>query len=128
MFANLDLSWKPSATSTEPPAGKAPALIRDDPYTHVIVVTDGWATLGTEEFEAQIRTARLTGDTDDPATVDFTVTTEQDVADLHIILSLTAAQTLDLPAAGFWDLQQVDGGTLLAGKVKVLDDITRIAP
>jgi hypothetical protein len=127
MYGLLDLVWKPSASSTEPPAGKAPALIRDDPYTHVIVVTDGWADLGTEDFEAQIRTARLTGDTDDPATVDFTVTTEQDGTDLQIILALTAAQTLDLPAAGFWDLQMVDGGTLLAGKVKVLDDVTRLS-
>jgi hypothetical protein len=127
MYGLLDLVWKPSASSTEPPAGKAPALIRDDPYTHVIVVTDGWADLGTEDFEAQIRTARLTGDTDDPATVDFTVTTEQDGADLNIILALTAAQTLELPAAGYWDLQMVDGGTLLAGKVKVLDDVTRLS-
>ncbi len=128
MFAILDLTWKPSASSTTPPAGKAPAIIRDDPYVHVIVVTDGWADLGGEDFEAQVRTARLPGDTDDPATVDFTVTKDQDVADLHIILSLTAAQTLGLPAAGFWDLQMVDGSTLLAGKVKVLDDVTRFVP
>jgi hypothetical protein len=127
MYGLLDLVWKPSASSTEPPAGKAPALVRDDPYTHVIVVTGGWADLGTETFEAQIRTARLTGDTVAPATVDFTVTTAQDGTDLRIILALTAAQTLDLPAAGYWDLQMVDGETLLAGKVKVLDDITRIA-
>ena len=128
MYAALDLVWKPSAASTSPPAGKGPALIRDDPYTHVFVVTDGWADLGAEEFEAQIRTARLTGDTAAAATVDFTVTTEQDGTDLRIILALTAAQTLDLPAAGFWDLQQVDGGTLVAGKVKVLDDVTRFQP
>jgi hypothetical protein len=127
MFASLDLVWKPSSTSTSPPAGKAPAIIRDDPYTHVFVVEDGWADLGSEDFEAQIRTARLTGDTDDPATVDFTVTTEQDGADLRIILALTAAQTLELPKEGFWDLQQIDGGTLVAGKVKVLDDVTRVA-
>lgn len=127
MFAILDLSWKPSVSQTEPPAGKGPALIRDDPYTHVFVVTDGWADLGGEEFEAQIRPARLGGATDDPATVDFTVTTEQDVDDLRIVLALTAAQTLELPTSGYWDLQMVDGQTLLAGKVKVLDDVTRVA-
>ena len=127
MYALLDLVWKPNATQTEPPAGRAPAIIRDDPYTHTFVVTGGWADLGGESFEAQIRTARLTGDTAAAATVDFTVTTEQDGTDLLIHLSLTAAQTLGLPAAGFWDLQQVDGGTLVAGKVKVLDDVTRLA-
>jgi hypothetical protein len=127
MFANLDLNWKPTADSTTPPAGRAPAIVRNDPYTHVVVVTGGWADLGGETFEAQIRTARLTGSTVAAATADFTVTTAQDVLDLHIILSLTAAQTTALPAAGFWDLQQVDGSTLLAGKVKVLDDVTRVA-
>lgn len=127
MYGLLDLTWQPSASQTEPPAGKAPALIRDDPYTHVIVVTGGWADLGAETFEAQIRTARLTGDTDAPATVAFTVTTEQAVADLRIILSLTAAQTLELPAEAYWDLQQVDGSTLLAGEVQVLNDVTRVA-
>ena len=128
MYGILDLTWKPSADQSSPPAGKAPAIIRDDPYTHVFVVTDGWADLGSEDFEAQIRTARLTGDTDAAATVDFTVTTEQDTTDLRIILALTAAQTLDLPSAGFWDCQMVDGPTLLAGKVKVLDDVTRVQP
>jgi hypothetical protein len=37
---------------------------------------------------------------------------------------------LALPAAGFWDCQVDNAGTittLLAGKVKVLDDVTREA-
>ncbi len=141
MFANLDLSWKPSTASTEPPAGKAPAIVRDDPYTHGIVVVAGWADLGSETFEAQFRTARLSGSTAAAATADFTVVNERGVydpdtevftetvdgADLRIVISLTRAQTVALPSSGFWDCQQVDGSTLLAGRVTVLDDVTRVS-
>lgn len=132
MYGILDLTWKPSSQSTSPPTGKAGAIVRNDPYTHRIVVTDGWADLGTEEFEAQIRLKRLTGADDPAATADFVVVTAQDGDDLWITLNLTAEQTTDLPNAlaqqgGYWDLQQVDGPTLLAGKVKVLDDVTRVA-
>jgi hypothetical protein len=147
MFGILDLTWKPSATSTSPPAGKAPAVIRNDPYTHGIVVAGGWATLGAENFDAQIRAARLTGATAGAALADFTVVNERGVyndavvpptftetvdgPDLRIVISLTAVLTTALPVQGtstwYWDVQQVDGSTLLAGKVKMLDDVTRVA-
>lgn len=142
MYGVLDLTWKPSSQSTSPPVGKAPAIVRNDPYTHLIVVTDGWADLGSEVFIAQLRLARLTGSTAADATADFTVnnlrgtvdedgifTEDIEGADLAIEITLTAAQTTALPAAfaGFWDLQQVDAETLLAGKAKVLDDVTRAA-
>ncbi len=129
MYAVLDLTWKPSVTVTEPPTGKASAIIRDDPYTHVFVVTDGYLDLGATpvlpEYVAQIRTARLTGETDDDPLADFTVEVEQDGDDFRITMSLTAEQTLELPSSGFWDMQQVDAGTILAGKIKVLDDVSR---
>lgn len=127
MFAILDLTWKPSVTSTSPPMGKAPALVRDDPYDHTFRVTDGWADLGGETFAAQLRPARLTGSTAADATADFDVETEQDGDDLLIHLHLDATATAALPSAMFWDCQQVDGSTLLAGKAKVLDDVTRAA-
>lgn len=146
MYGVLNLDWKPSADSLTPPAGRAPAIVRDDPYTHGIVVPGGWADLGSETFEAQLRLERLTGSTAGAATAAFTVVNERGVydsgtdeftetvdgPDLRIVISLTAAVTLALPSslstkAGFWDLQQVDGSTLLAGKVKVLDDVTRVA-
>lgn len=127
MYAVLDLTWKPSADSSTPPAGKAPAIVRNDPYDHTFRVTAGWADLGAETFEAQLRTARLTGTTAGTATADFEVTTEQDGVDLLIHLHLDAVDTTDLPSALFFDCQQVDGSTIVAGKAKVLDDVTRFA-
>jgi hypothetical protein len=128
MYALLDLNWKPSADSTTPPTGKAPAIVRNDPYDHTLVVTAGWADLGTEEFEAQLRTARLTGSTAGDAAASFDVETEQDGVDLLIHIHLDATVTTALPTAPlFWDCQQVDGSTILAGKAKVLDDVTRFA-
>lgn len=137
MWAYLDLTWKPSATSTTPPAGKAPAIVRNDSYAHTIVVTDGVLN-GYDDwtFTAQIRTARLAaGVTAGSAVTDFAVAlapNATDANDLDVILSLTSAQTtdLDLPAGGYWDLQLENAGvitTWLAGKVKVLDDVTRAA-
>lgn len=128
MYAVLDLVWKPTADSTSPPTGKAPAIVRNDPYDHTFRVTAAWADLGTETFEAQVRTARLTGSTAAAATVDFAVETEQDGVDLLIHLHLTATQTTSLPSVPlFWDCQMVDGSTIVAGKAKVLDDVTRAA-
>jgi hypothetical protein len=127
MYAVLDLTWKPTADSTTPPAGKAPAIVRNDPYDHTFRVTAGWADLGAETFIAQVRPARLTGSTAAAATADFEVETEQDGVDLLIHLHLDASVTTALPAALFWDVQQVDGSTIVAGKAKVLDDVTRAA-
>lgn len=129
MFGILDLTWKPSASQTSPPAGKASAIVRDDPYEHTLRVTDGWLDgLGTDEWYAQLRRARLTSSTAGDPVADFDVDTLQDADDLLVILSLTAEVTADLPPSTvdlFWDLQSVDGGTLLAGKAKVLDDVSR---
>lgn len=143
MFGILDLTWKPSAASTSPPAGKAPAVVRNDPYVHGIVIPGAWATLGAEEFDAQVRAARLTGATAGTALADFAVVNERGVyndavdpptftetvdgPDLRIVISLTATQTTSLATAWFWDMQQVAGSTLLAGKGKTLDDVTRVA-
>lgn len=146
MYGILDLTWKPSASEPSPPVGKAPAIIRNDPYDHGIVVAGAWDTLGAEVFEAQLRLARLTGATAGAATAVFSVVNERgtydaeaeefteavDGEDLRIVIGLTAEQTSALPAnlaktAGFWDMQQVDGSTILAGKAKVLDDVTRVA-
>lgn len=131
MYGLLDLTWKVSATDPTPPTGKGPCIIRDDPFDHTVRVTAGWADLGSETFVAQARLARLTSSTAAAATVDFEVTTEQDGVDLLIHLHIDQAVTRALPEAltggGFWDCQMVDGPTLLAGKVKLLDDVSRAA-
>lgn len=131
MWGILDLTWKTSAAQPTPPEGKGPCLIRDDPYDHTIRVTGGWADIGSEEFVAQARLARLTSATAGDATVDFEITKEQDGLDLLIHLHVDQAVTKALPAGltsgGFWDCQIVDGPTILAGKAKLLDDVSRAA-
>lgn len=135
MFATLDLVWKPSPGVDLPPAGKAPAIVRNDTYAHTIRVTDG-VTNGYDTWTwiAQIRPVRLkAGVTVGAALASFTVTLENDGADLlvHLLLSSTTTTALSIPAAGaFWDLQLTNAGvvaTWLAGKVKVLDDVSRAA-
>lgn len=146
MYAVLDLTFKPTAQTSKPPKGKGYAIVRNDPYLHTVAVAGGWATIGGETFAAQLRLARLTGTTAGPPTAVFTVTNRrgtitpidgEDILvidgtgpDLGIAIELTEEQTSALPAilgreSGYWDLQQVGGGTLLAGKIRVLDDVTR---
>lgn len=131
MYGLLDLTWKVSATQPTPPEGKAPCIIRDDPYDHTVRVTGGWADLGSEVFVAQARLTRLTGATAGDATVDFEVTNEQDGVDLlihfHVDQDVTRALPVALTGGGFWDCQIVDGPTILAGKAKLLDDVSRAA-
>lgn len=131
MYGLLDLTWKVSASQPTPPEGKGPCLIRNDPYDHTIRVTGGWADLGGGEFVAQARLARLTGATAGDATVDFEVDKEQDGLDLlihfHVDASVTTALPVALTSGGFWDCQIVDGPTILAGKAKLLDDVSRAA-
>lgn len=132
MYAVLDLVWKPSASVSEPPAGKAGAIVRGDTYVHLFTFTN--ADESPFEIEgtvaAQLRTARLTGGTADSPTASFTVAVG-DPETNEVTISLTAAQTLALPTTPlFWDLQQTVSGvvtTLVAGKAKVLDDVTRVA-
>jgi hypothetical protein len=133
MWAYLDLTWKPSASESTPPAGKAPAIIRGDSYAHTISITDGVVN-GYDDwtFLAQIRLARLTDGTGGAALADFTVDLEADGDDLLVHLSLLPATTLalELPQGGFWDMQLSLAGvvtTWLSGKVKILDDVTRAA-
>jgi hypothetical protein len=131
LFAFLDLTWKPSSTESTPPVGKAPAIVRGDTYAHTIRITDGWLNgLQDGTFAAQIRTARLSGATAASPLVSFTVAELQDVDDLLVTFSLTSEETLDLPPEWFWDLQTTEGSTvttLLAGKGRTLDDVTRVA-
>lgn len=131
MPAYLDLVWKPTTTETTPPVGKAPAIYRGDTYAHAFRITDGWLEgLQAGTFIAQLRPARLTGSTAATPTASFSVVETQDVDDLIVTVGLTSAQTLALPAALFWDLQSTDGSTvstLVTGKVKVLDDVSRAA-
>jgi hypothetical protein len=131
LFATLDLTWKPSTSAPTPPAGKAPAIVRNDTYSHTIRITDGVLN-GYDDwtFIAQIRESRLTGSTAAAALASFTVTEEADGGDLliHLLLPTATTTTLDLPNGGYWDLQLSLSGvitTWLAGRVKVLDDVSR---
>jgi hypothetical protein len=129
----LDLTWKVSAAESTPPAGKSSAIYRGDTYAHVLefwndeAETDPFTITGT--VTAQIRSTRLTGATGGTPLADFAVVVSGAGSNI-VTISLTSAQTLALPAAGFWDCQVDNAGTittLLAGKVKVLDDVTREA-
>jgi hypothetical protein len=131
VYGVLNLTWVPSVDEQEgPPVGYAPAIVRNDPYTLVIRVTDGWADLGAETFSAQIRALRLTGTTDVAPEASFVVDVTQDGDDVLIVLDLMAESSTGLPTTTrrrpiYWDLQQDDGPTLLAGEVQVVDDVTR---
>lgn len=131
VYAQLDLTWKPSADQDAPPLGKGSAIIRGDDYTHTIRVEDGWLNnLQDFDYAAQIRALRLTGATAGVPLVSFTVTLDQDGDDLLIILTVGNSDTLELPSGWFWDLQQTATGvitTLLSGRGKTLDDVTRVA-
>lgn len=130
----LDLTWKPTATSSAPAAGQSAMIYRGDTYAHVIEfwndaeATDPFEITGT--VAAQIRATFLDAD-DTAGTPLATFAAAVSGAGSNIVtISLTATQTLTLPAAGVWDLQVTDGSTvttLLRGKVKVLDDATRVA-
>lgn len=138
MYGVLDLTWYPTANDPTPPAGKASRIVRGDTYSHVIAFwndeeeTDPFAITG--DVTAQIRVARLTSATGGDPIADFAVVVSG-AGNNIVTISLTPAQTLALPARMadenyFWDLQSDDGGTittLLAGKVKVLNDVTREA-
>lgn len=136
MFATLDLTWKPtSPTDITPPAGKAPAIVRGDTYAHRFRVTGG-VTDGLDDYDwaAQLRTARLGGATAGDPTAEFTVDLEVDGDDLLVTIGLAWTVTIGLPASTvplFWDCQIVSDGdvvtTVLAGKAKALDDVTRVA-
>lgn len=128
----LDLTWRPSASSSAPAAGQSAQIYRGDTYSHSIgfwndeAETDPFAITGT--VTAQIKSARLTSDADGTALASFACVVSG-AGDNIVTISLTPEQTEDLPeGAAYWDLQVDDSGTittLLTGKVKVWGDITR---
>lgn len=134
MYGVLDLTWKPTADGDTPPVGKTDAIVRGDTYPLVLSFwTDPVAETGpiaiTGSVTAQIRAARLADSTGGAALADFAVVVSG-AGNNIVTLSLTPAQTIALPSSGFWDVQSVDSGvvtTWMAGKVKVLDDVTRVA-
>lgn len=134
----LDLVWdfrKATQGNLTPPPGQSAGIYRGDDYEHALEFwldedeTEPFEFTGT--FTAQIRTELLNEEDavdPDPAPIaEF----ECDVsgAGMNIItISLPAETTLTLPRSGVWDLQENSGGkrtTILAGKVRVLDDVTR---
>jgi hypothetical protein len=126
MYGILDLIWEPTGATTLSP-GQAPAIVRNDPYDHTIRVTDGWADLGAETYHSQLRESRLDGPTTDDPAASFAIETDQDGTDLLIALHLDATVTTSLPSSLLWDLQMDNGETLLAGKARVVGDVTRVA-
>ena len=127
----LDLDWKPSASSAAPAAGHSAQVYRGDTYSHAIefwndvAETDPFAITGT--VTAQVKAARLTSDVDGTVLAAFACAVSGAGSNI-VTISLTPAQTEDLPASAYWDLQVTNGGvitTLLTGKVKVWGDVTR---
>lgn len=134
MPALFDLTWKPSAESSELPEDQypylGPAVYRGDGYSIHFILTTAGATPGDYIPEgtltAQIRSARIApGETPDEPLAEFDV----DVEDNEITIALTAAQTMELPVSAYWDLQEsFDDGeprTWFTGKIKSWGDITR---
>lgn len=127
----LDLVWDfKTATEAEPtpPAGQSNAIYRGDTYTHVFRFTNEDETPFVIEGDVsgQLRPARLSSATAAAPVAVFDVAVNANT----ITISLTPEQTLALPAATtlYWDLQVDNAGTvttMVAGKVKVLDDVTR---
>lgn len=120
----LDFTRKPGEASED---GIAKAVYRGDTFTHVFTFNEGatpWEVEGT--LTAHVRTRFLNG-TDTVATPLATFEVTQSIPGT-VVITLTPEQTLDLPAAWVWDLQQDDGGTittLMRGKGKTVDDATR---
>lgn len=133
MAAILHFNWKPKRSTDVRPLDRAPALKRHDTWaTEIRLMTNGATPTPRDvsalSYAAQIReepvvTGVATGAPLAEMDVDMT-----DAATGVLVLRLTSDQTRDLPSAGFWDLQQDDGGTLttlIAGKIVVVDDVTR---
>lgn len=134
----LDLDWdfrKATPKNPTPAPGHSSAIYRGDSYEHVLEFwsdtekTEPFVFTGT--FRAQIREERLDqADVEDPSPAPVAVfNCELSGPGPNVVtISLTPEQTLSLPVSGFWDLQEENGErvtTILAGKVKVLDDVTR---
>lgn len=129
MFGVLDLDWQPSAKLPEMPVGHGPAIVRNDTYAHRIRILDGVENgYDTADFEAQVRLQRVGPTEGDPVAI-FTVVTEVDGADVLVTFSLTSAETTALGfSIAYWDLQVTQGvtvTTLLSGRVRVANDVTR---
>lgn len=138
MYALVHLDWKPTATSTTPPTGRAEAIYRGGTYTLVLRLWEDEAKTAPRTspvgatYAAQIRTKRL-GDIADPGDPLAEFVIDDSGAPAELVLSLAADVTLELDTKPdvtyFWDLDQDAGGIitpLFAGKVRVLDDVTRV--
>lgn len=136
MPALFDLVWKPSAAQSELPNGVypilGPAVYRGQPYDIHYTLMDGATPyVPTGILLAQIRPARLKASAivGDPL-AEFVVTLGG-VDGNEVFQGLVAEDTLALPDAWFWDIQEFDGddplGTWFTGKGKAWGDITREA-
>jgi hypothetical protein len=135
--ALFDLTWKPSAESSELPEDQypylGPAVYRGDGYTITLtLLTEDGATpteyIPEGTLSAQVRSARINPSaTPGDALLDFGV----DVVDNVVTLTLTGEQTATLPVSAYWDVQEsFDDGepvTWFTGKIKSWGDITRVS-
>lgn len=99
-------------------------LYRGDAWALPVTITTGGVALNLTGYTltAQVRASESASTS---TSITVTVT---NAATGQVRLSLTAAQTRDLPASGVWDLQWATSGdptTLLAGRVTVSGDVTR---
>lgn len=132
MFGVLNLDWQPTSDSSTIPVGRGPAIVRNDTYAHRIRILDGVENgYDTADFEAQIRSQRAGAADPGEPIGEFTVVREIDGADVLVTFSLTSEETTDLEfSTAYWDLQVVQSATvttLLSGRVRVVNDVTRAA-
>lgn len=113
---------------TVPPATLNLAMYQGDHFTETFEQFDADGVTPLDRtgysYEAQIRAQH---ESSDPL-VSFTINTSS-LATGVIVLSLTAAQTADLPRTAVWDLEETSPAavvtTLLKGTVTVEREVTR---
>lgn len=132
----FDLTWKPSADSSELPTDVypyvGPAVYRGDGYSITFVLTTPGATpvpyVPEGTMSAQIRSARLApGEIPEAPLAEFSVT----VDDNRVTIALVREQTIVLPVTAYWDMQETfddsEPRTWFTGKISSWGDITREA-
>jgi hypothetical protein len=134
--ALFDLTWKPSASSSELPTDQypylGPAVYRGDGYSIHFILTEDAEAATPPPYEpegtltAQVRAARLDpGEEPDAPLAEFSV----DVVANEVTIALTAEQTASLPISAYWDLQESfddsEPRTWFTGKIKSWGDVTR---
>lgn len=121
----LNFTLEPGTSPPFPP-GEAEGIYRGDTWIHELTFTDadGEPFIIEGEVTAQLRTLRLNGAEVSEPLAEAHVTVDGN----HVTMMLLPEQTVNLPPAWVWDIQQIDGiitTTFLTGDGRTFDDVTR---